>query len=90
MLVTNHVKLMETPAGFKVQETWNYTLHIIEDKQVNLNKLIFNGSAKLFEFPKRTSVPPAHSYPVANVTQRYRNASNPKKSACRNEKNKQK
>lgn len=38
-------------------------MHNIEDKQVNLNKLIFNGSAKLFEFPKRTSVPPAHSYP---------------------------
>lgn len=67
-------------------EKWNYTLHITEDKQVNLNKLIFNGSAKLFEFPKRTCVPPAHSYPVANVTQCYRNVSNPKKSACRKKK----
>ena len=64
---------------------------MIEDKQVNLNKLIFNGSAKLFEFPKRTCVPPAHSYPVANVIQCYRNVSNPKqkrtkKKACRRKK----
>lgn len=36
-------------------------LNMSEDKQLNLNKLIFNGLAKLFEFPKRTCVRPTQS-----------------------------
>lgn len=41
-------------------------LDMSKDKQVNLNKLIFNGFAKLFEFQRELAyVPPNH--PVANI-----------------------
>lgn len=50
----------------------------MKDKQVNLNKLLLMDLQKLFEFPKRTRVPPAHSHSVAKCYTRLQKRFQPK------------